>query len=96
MTTDAVVRLAQPDALDAWEPLRECLIACEIFERIERSSRGGLPAQIWVPRTYRCYRAGSTWRIDFGEGHPEARSDWAAVVHWFCMMRPRKIEVLID
>jgi len=68
------------------EPKSHALIACQIQTG---------PGRTWTDRTYEVRRGtGSTWWIDFGEGLPEEREDWATVVRWLVLLRPRDVEML--
>lgn len=68
------------------EPRDRALIACQI--------QTGL-GMTWTNRTYEVIRAADgQWRVDFGEGALEPRRDWAAVLRWLELMRPRDVELL--
>jgi len=68
------------------EPRVRALIACQV--------QSG-PDMTWEDRTYEVFRsADGQWRIDFGYGEQEPRSDWDAVLRWFAAMRPRAVEML--
>ena len=72
--------------IDLPEPRDRALIACQIQLGI---------GQTWTNRTYEVIRASDgQWRVDFGEGALERRSDWAAVLAWFWSLRPRDVELL--
>ncbi len=100
MTSSDPIQLSCPEALDAWEPLQECLIGCEIFSHWDRNpyleGHQAPPKVTWVARTYKVWRTSTGWFIDFGEGGYQAMPSWERVVSWFCRMNPRKIEVLLD
>jgi len=62
------------------------LIACQIQTG---------PGMTWTDRTYEVIRASDgQWCVDFGDGPLEPRRDWAAVVRWLELLRPRDVEML--
>ena len=68
------------------EPQSRALIACQIQTG---------PGMTWTDRTYEVIRASDgQWRVDFGDGALEPRRDWAAVVRWLELLRPRDVEML--
>ena len=68
------------------EPRDRALIACQIQTG---------PSMTWTDRTYEVVRApDGQWRLDFGDGALEKRSDWAAIVRWLELLRPRDVEML--
>jgi hypothetical protein len=68
------------------EPRDRALIACQIQTG---------PGQTWTNRTYEVIRAtDGQWHVDFGAGPLEPRRDWAAVLRWLELLRPRDVELL--
>jgi hypothetical protein len=67
------------------EPRACALIACQIQTG---------PGMTWTNRTYEVIRAPDGWLVDFGEGRLEPRRDWAAVVRWLELLRPRDVEMM--
>jgi hypothetical protein len=68
------------------EPRTRALIACQIQTD---------PGRTWTDRTYEVIRGTEgKWRIDFGDGALETRRDWAAVLRWLELLRPRDVEML--
>ena len=105
--------LPSATSLEAWEPQQQILITCWIFDRYPRQGETAddlrhdqewikteASVQIWVERTYRVFRNGSSWKIDPGAGGYFDVKHWCAahnsVVSWFLKMSPRRIEVVID
>lgn len=70
------------------EPRTRALISCQL--------QSG-PATAWVDRTYEVIRSvDGCWLVDFGEGRPEPRRDWRAVLDWLWRLCPRNVELLED
>ena len=107
-----LVRLGDATALDAWQPMKEALITCFIFDRTMNirdwsltpaQGRKAIPSayspelvEIWQPRTYHVWREGDGWKLDVGEGGYFSMESWDRLVQWFDKMHPLHIEVLID
>ena len=80
-------RLAEAEALDAWEPIGgHAVVTCKI-----RVRSGAYDA--WEPRLYEFLRTQDGWTIDTNPGYLR-RERWQHVVSWFCLMEPAEIELL--
>jgi hypothetical protein len=107
-----IANVWRPSALDAWQPAKEALITCFIFDKTMDkakwlSMRGSESiaiqsrysedlVEVWRPRTYHVWKDNVGWRLDVGEKCLFTFESWAHFVRWFEKMAPIHIEILTD